>query len=268
MSPLDVAASLLAGEVTHIERIKHGLTNESWLVRSTADAVVVRMSHPNSERLQINRASEALILAAVAQAGIGPQVLLHDPDNRILVTRYLGRTWNDGDATQAINIERVAQLLQRLHALDAPFGVHEIALARVVADYLRDLDAHGAGIAGGPAVMRRRAQEVAAALEAGSAPRLCHTDIHALNIVDDGELRLIDWEYAGLGEPLFDLASLCVFHRYSAEQRRLLLQSYCGPLEGNAWHRLELACWLFDYIRDLWLAVSALPERKRTGESA
>lgn len=255
MSPADIAAFVLAEEITAIERIKHGMTNESWLVRTAADAVVVRISHPDCERLQIDRASEAVILGAVARAGIGPQILLCDPDKRVLVTRYLGPTWGEAHAKQTTNIERAAQLLRRLHALEAPQGIRRIDLTRVVSAYLSDLDAHGAASVAGPAAMRRRALEVAAALEAGSASRLCHTDVHALNIVDDGNLRLIDWEYAGLGEPLFDLASLCVFHEYSTEQRRLLLQSYCGPLERTAWYRLELACWLFDYIRRLWLVV-------------
>jgi hypothetical protein len=36
-----------------------------------------------------------------------------------------------------------------------------------------------------------------------------------------------------------------------------LLSAYAAPSEAVSWQRLELACWLFDYIRDLWLAVSA-----------
>ena len=68
-------------------------------------------------------------------------------------------------------------------------------------------------------------------------------------------LRLIDWEYAGVGEPLFDLASVCVYHRYRRSQRERLLSAYAAPSEAVSWQRLELACWLFDYIRDLWMAV-------------
>jgi thiamine kinase len=258
MSPADIASAWIAGGVTSVERIKHGLTNESWLVRGAEDAVVVRISHRDTERLQINRTSEAMILDTVARAGIGPAVLLCDPARHLLVTRYLGPTWSDTDAVRDDNIERVAKLMSRLHALDAPAGAHRIDLARVVSDYLSDLDAHGQSTAGGAALQRRRAYEVAGVLEASSVPRLCHTDVHALNIVDNGELRLLDWEYAGLGEPLFDVASLCIFHCYSLQQRRLLLRSYAGRFEESTWRRLELACWLFEYVRELWLAVRSL----------
>ena len=39
---------------------------------------------------------------------------------------------------------------------------------------------------------------------------------------DDGRLRLIDWEYSGVGQRLFDLASVCVYHKYDKLQREQL----------------------------------------------
>jgi thiamine kinase-like enzyme len=83
--------------------------------------------------------------------------------------------------------------------------------------------------------------------------------VHHLNIIDGGALRLIDWEYAGLGEPLFDLASVCVYHRYSAPQRDALLAAYASgaAMSGS---NFEAALWLFEYVRDLWTAVRALSE--------
>jgi len=92
-------------------------------------------------------------------------------------------------------------------------------------------------------------------LSKGSTACLCHNDVHHLNVVGGENLRLIDWEYAGVGEPLFDLASACVYHRYGRSQRERLLSTYGAPSDTISWQRLELACWLFDYIRDLWMAV-------------
>jgi thiamine kinase-like enzyme len=82
--------------------------------------------------------------------------------------------------------------------------------------------------------------------------------VHHLNIVDAGELRLIDWEYAGIGEPMFDLASVCVYQRYDERRRHQLLSAYPGGSEAAAYQRLEMACWLFEYVRELWLAVREL----------
>jgi thiamine kinase len=103
--------------------------------------------------------------------------------------------------------------------------------------------------------LRDRAQQVALKLRENSAATLCHNDVHHLNVTDDGNLRLIDWEYAGVGQRLFDLASVCVYHNYDKLQREQLLSAYTSLTELTTWHRLELACWLFDYVRDLWMAV-------------
>lgn len=259
-SPGEVIASLPeAGKVVGTERIKHGLTNESWLVTTDHDMFVVRISNASEQSLQINRASEALILGAVAEAGIGPEVLLCDPARRLLVTRYLGATWAEEDAMYGDNIARVATTLRRLHALAPPPGLHSVDLLAVIDGYLKTLDENSVYTSGTTRVMRARAREIAEMLQRDSISRLCHNDVHALNIVDTRNgLRLIDWEYAGLGERMFDLASICVYHNYGKNQREHLLLAYTAVSDRIGTHRLELACWLFEYVRDLWEAVRAL----------
>lgn len=260
MSPGEVVAGLPgARQVQSVERIKHGLTNESWLVTSDADALVVRMSNTSERPLQINRASEALILDAVAEAGIGPDVILCDPARHLLVTRFMGPTWSDEDTSSGDNIVRIAAVLRRLHALAPPQGLHSVDLLVSVDGYLRTLDENSVYCAATVTSMRNRAREVANMLQRDSVARLCHNDVHALNVVDtpDG-LRLIDWEYAGLGERMFDLASICVHQNYDKTRREQLLLAYAAVSDRVGMHRLELACWLFDYIRDLWTAVREL----------
>jgi thiamine kinase len=261
MLPGDVAALVPGvGEGAAVERIKHGLTNQSWLVRTDAIALVVRISNASESSLQINRTSEALILGGVAQAGIGPEMLVCDPSRHLLVTRYMGPTWTHEDAVRDDNIVRIAGLLRRLHALTPPPGLHRVDLRAVVDGYLATLDAHGVQPIAGSAASWARACEVAEMLQHDSAPHLCHNDVHALNIVDAGQggLRLIDWEYAGLGEPLFDLASICVYHRFDKEQRERLLAAYDPDAGEMSAERMERACWLFAYIRDLWTAVRGI----------
>jgi thiamine kinase len=257
-APAQVAAIALdlgTGAIRGIEPIKHGLTNRSWLVTTEGDRCVVRISDASAEELQIDRNSEAVVLELVAHAGIGADVLRCEPDRGILVTRYLGATWSQRDAHSTENIDRLAALLRRLHALDVPGGVRTVDLAATVHGYLRTLDERGIQSGLTLPSLRDCADETAKRLRKGAMACLCHNDVHHLNIVDGESLRLIDWEYAGVGEPLFDLASLCVYHRYGRSQRERLLSAYAAPSETVSWHRLELACWLFDYIRDLWMAV-------------
>jgi thiamine kinase len=250
-----VALDLGTGAIRDIEPIKHGLTNRSWLVTTDGDRFVVRISEASADELQIDRNSETVVLQRVARAGIGADVLRCDPQQGILVTRYLGPTWTARDAHSTENIERLAGLLRQLHSLDVPSGVRTVDLAATVHGYLRTLAERGIQSGLTLPSLRDCADETAMQLRKGSTACLCHNDVHHLNIVDGDSLRLIDWEYAGVGEPLFDLASVCVYHRYRRSQRERLLAAYAAPSETVSWQRLELACWLFDYIRDLWLAV-------------
>ena len=265
------ALGLDAATVTGVTDIKHGLTNRSWLVHVGGEALVVRLSDAAEDALQIDRASEARILSAVAAAGIGPCVLQCDPDRHILITRYLGPTWSFDEASEARNIERLAALLRRLHRLAPPACVRRIDLAATVDGYLHTLDEHAAAGALALRRLRDRARQVADGLHRDATARLCHNDVHHLNVVEGSgtdTLRLIDWEYAGIGEPMFDLASACVYHRHDPAGRQRLLASYLGSgdlgggglgsVDAAAWDRLELACWLFEYVRDLWTAVREL----------
>jgi thiamine kinase len=251
-----VALDLGTGRIRDIEPIKHGLTNRSWLVTTDGDRFVVRISDVGSAgELQIDRDSEAVVLQHVARAGIGPQILRCDPARGVLVTRYLGATWTELDAQSDVNIDRLAGLLCRLHAPDVPVGVRTVDLASTVHGYVRTLEERGthSGLISPP--LRDRAEASAMELRKGSTSCLCHNDVHHLNIVGGDPVRLIDWEYAGVGEPLFDLASVCVYHSYSKTQRARLLTACGRPSAAVSLQRLELACWLFGYIRDLWMAV-------------
>jgi thiamine kinase len=250
-----VALDLGAGAIRDVEPIKHGLTNRSWLVRTDSDRFVVRISDESAQELQIDRASEAVVLHVAARAGIGPEVLRCDPQHGILVTRYLGATWTERDVHSLDNIDRLAGLLRRLHQLEVPAGVRSVDLASTAHGYVRTLQERGTHSSLTLPAVRECADKAALQLSKGFTSSLCHNDVHHLNVVDGDSLRLIDWEYAGVGEPLFDLASVCVYHRYRRSQRERLLSAYAAPSEAVSWQRLELACWLFDYIRDLWMAV-------------
>lgn len=262
-SPAEIAAEALGVaviDVASVEPIKHGLTNDSWRVRTRDADVVVRCTTADAAALRIDRGSEARILAAVDAAGIGAPVLHCDPAQHTLVTRYLGPAWTSEAAHDPGNINRLARLLRRLHALAPPVAVRAVDFGATANGYLATLDAHGAASGLRSEAMRERARWAAASLPISREPRLCHHDVHHLNIIDAGELHLIDWEYAGLGEPLIDLASTCVYHRYDPVARDQLLASYASaatPLSA-----FDAALWLFEYVRDLWIAVRSITEEQ------
>lgn len=243
--------------IERAERIKGGLTNESWLVTGAGERIVVRVSTADEAALQIDRTSEGRVLAAVQRAGLGPEVLRWHPEGRLLVTRFIpGMVWTHEDALAPDNIRRLAGLLRKLHSLDLCDDVAVVDLPAILDHYWATLMERGQP---DPPSRWTRPEMHAAAVElSGLGPHcLCHNDAHHLNVIDTGRLWLIDWEYAGLGSPWFDLASVACNHDYDEDQRRQLLRHYLDTESGEATRHLEVACWLFDDIRKLWLAVRA-----------
>ena len=69
-----------------------------------------------------------------------------------------------------------------------------------------------------------------ALLDAPIEPRPCHNDLLNANFIDDGErIRIVDWEYAGMGDPFFDLGNFSINHELTADEDATLLAAYDGP---------------------------------------
>jgi thiamine kinase len=260
VNPAEIAAAVLGvpqQTICSAERIKGGLTNESWIVRTPNESVVVRLSTADEQALQIDRHSETIMLALAAKAGIGAEVLISAPERRLLVTRYLpGNTWTAEDARKPRNIQRIARVLRELHRLEAR-AVHFTDLRMTVEGYVRTLEERNQTANLSNAEVQQ-ALDIASRGVRDLQPVLCHNDVHHLNVIDDGgRLWLIDWEYAGLGNPLFDLAAICCYHHYEPELRRTLAECYWGHSNAAQLATLDEMCWLFDYIKALWFEVRA-----------
>lgn len=193
---------------------------------------VLRQDEPGAARLGLNRAAEPDVLTAAAAAGLGPACLRADPAQGLLLTEWLpGQAWTAADLQNPANLRRAAGLLRRLHA--TPLAGPVVDLAAAIDRY-----AAAAGRSGAPLADQARA-DLAQALAAPVAPVapegaptlcFCHNDATPGNFIVSaaGAVRLIDWEYAGLCHPGFDLAGLAVGAGLNRGQVRQLLAAYQG----------------------------------------
>lgn len=232
-------------------RLLHNLggsrVSTSWLVEHGGQNCVLRVDTPLAARLQLNRAAELRCHRAAALAGVAPPVVFAEPAKGILVTRHApGRTWTSSDYANAGQLRRLAALLERLHAV--PLAQDPIDLPATICRYAALLANDQAES------MCRQALELMEKV-ASRPPVLCHNDLLAGNIVDGERLWLIDFEYAGLTDPLFELAVIATHYTLDEDQRRALL-SLRRPA---GWHS-DLAAldnWvaLYQRLLTLWLSV-------------
>ena len=204
--------------------IAGSLSNFAWHVSATGQDRFVRYARAGIEQLGADLHAEGRVLQVVARAGIAPRVIRCDPSARLLVTQWIAGAKVDpsaGDFDRTIR--QVAALLCQLHALQPPSGVRVVDFAVQARRLETALPAEGVRPA-----LAVCAEEVLSRLGQRRAHALCHHDVHAQNLVTDcaGRLWLVDWEYAGLGDPLFDLASCASQLELSAASTGVLCDEY------------------------------------------
>jgi thiamine kinase-like enzyme len=80
----------------------------------------------------------------------------------------------------------------------------------------------------------------------------CHNDLLNANFLDDGEIRIVDWEYAGMGDRFFDLANFSVNHGFGEADDRELLGAYFGTVNGEHLRDLHRMKFMSDFREAMW----------------
>ena len=246
-----------------------GLGNDAWSAERNGARCFVRLGAADAAQFGVDRGAECLLLGAVAAAGFAPDVIACDAATGLLVTDFVhGRSWSVEDAGREANLRRIGALLRRLHAHEIPRHLRTVSFEQQAAR----LGARLADLVDGRAgdgTLRDRAEQVFARL-AGRPPShtVCHNDVHHLNVIDTGSrLWLVDWEYGGLGDPLFDLASFLCQHELDEHQKSVFLDAY-GLGRDERGTTLADACWAFDYVQWLWYRLWLQDDRDPEGTGA
>ena len=246
-------------ETASIEELKGGRTNRVYHVRSDGQECVMRLASDQSGTFVLDRSCEVPILETAGEAGIAPAILYSNPDAGILMTEYLhGKVWQESDLESRENIEALAALLRRVHALPPCCSPVDLTgIAEKYAEFLETRHGLHAFASNCVRIISESPQHESIAC--------CHNDIVAMNVIDSGGLNLIDWEYACDNDPMFDLASAIGFHNFDEGRQQLLLCAYAGGADSGLQERLAEQIRVFDAIQWLWLATRHLrsPNRER-----
>lgn len=230
--------------------------SQTWRVSVGDSIAVLREDRPGARQLGLNRAAEPGVIQAAAAAGIGPALLAADPEQGRLLTQWLpGQPWQAADLRQPIQLQQVALLLRRLHA--TPLATPQLDLVEAVERY-----ACAVGETGWQLVATARKNLQNCQPSPASAWRFCHNDLTPGNFIagPTGTLHLIDWEYAGLCDPAFDLAGFAAGADLNPDQSRCLLTSYHGRPPEPAELARHLAWQVFcRSLAALWQGVIGTP---------
>ncbi len=209
-----------------ISALGGGLYERSYRLSSDEGDWVVRLPIRGAASCGLDLSTEQRLLEKLGAAELTPAIVPSEPSEGVLITRYLSRAtaWRAADAREPDNITRIAKRLRDLHRIEADLPPYR---ASRIADAYRRLAGERQRLTHEQLDWGREFLELARAYDAESSPAtLCHNDLIAANILDDGELRFIDFEYAVCAEPILDLASLASMNGFDAAQQAYLLDAY------------------------------------------
>jgi thiamine kinase-like enzyme len=227
-----------------------GITNLNFRIDTRGQSFVLRLAGAGTERLGIDREAECAANRAAAKVGVAPEVVHFLRPEGYLVTRFIdGRPIDEREIGRPETIRRVAEALLRVHSLPPIPG--RFSPFAVVRDYDRAARDLGVTFPADFGRLRASLESVEAALPAAPL-KPCHNDLLNANFLDDGSIRILDWEYAGMGDVYFDLGNFSRNHSFDREQDRVLLQAYAGGATPGRMARLQLMRFASDMREAMW----------------
>ena len=227
----------LAGRELTLTALSGGITNRNFRVDAagTTERWVIRLAGNDTHLLGISREVEHAATVAAAGVGVGPEVTAFIRPEGYLVTRFIvglaGRRRGGPPAGDDPAGGRFAPPDPRRSGHPGPVRPAP--------------DRRGVPRAGDGARRPHPARVPPRSRPSGggsswrllAAPielRPCHNDLLNANFIDDGmRIRIIDWEYAGMGDPFFDLGNFSINHELTHAEDRILLEAYDGLVRAR-----------------------------------
>ena len=239
-----------------IEPIELGITNRNYKVTLPDDTgYMLRVPGERTEVLGIDRACEAEAARRADALGIGPPVLCELPGVGTLVTGFVPGRHASDDAEFVGRLPEVVAALRAFHRsgpIAGRFPIH-----RVVEWHERDASSRGVRPPESYAELHARSAAIEAAFAAAPTPPVpCHNDLLPANVLfDEGRVWLLDFEYAGMNDPFFDLGNLAANSALDPAAQEGLLSSYFGAVTSARWARLQLMMVMSELREGMWAVV-------------
>jgi thiamine kinase-like enzyme len=261
-------------EINGVERVA-GLTNVNYRMLVKGEPFFLRTSGENAQCLGINREQEYTALKNAAALGLGPDVVAFLLPEGHLVTRWIdGRHWSASEFRTPDNVCLLTETVKRIHQLPSngavfsPFRWVE-AYIKTARDYNVPLPENLAEF-----IETMQAVEIEQQRDPSDWRRFCHNDLVSVNyLICDGSgdrfpesaespagheknIKIIDWEFAGLGNIYYDLATVVYTHDSDGpippDLEEVMLACYFGQFTQHQRKRLNGMEYMLMLFTGMW----------------
>ena len=225
LQQISKALDVQLDEIVNIEVLKKGMTNRSFLFTCKGQKYIMRIPGEGTDYL-INRKEEADVYSVLEGKQICDDVVYMNPDNGYKITSYLEGA-RSCDSTNKKDLQRCMAKLREFHQSKLkvkhtfdPFKQIEFyqSLWNGQSSFYKDHAEVQKKILGLKSFVEKYKVESV----------LSHIDSVYDNFLftKEGDIRLIDWEYAGMQDPHIDIAMFCIYAGYDRKQADALIDLY------------------------------------------
>ena len=208
-----------------IKPLEGGITNLNFLVNHGPDKLVVRLGNDIPEHL-VFRSNEINISKAAYEIGVSPRLVYSDKG--VLVLEYIESKTLDYKGVQK-NLKRIIPVIKKIHneipskLSGQPSIFWVFYVIKYYANFLKVNGSHHIPIVDDLLIKSKKLEDL-------SSPReivFGHNDFLAANFLDDGsKIWVVDWEYGGFNDPLFDIGGLASNNSFNVDQEKEILEMY------------------------------------------
>jgi thiamine kinase-like enzyme len=241
---------------TEIMELTGGITNRNFKITVDGESFVLRLGGNETTFLGIDRQVEYDCCRLAAQAGVAPEPIAFLAPEGYILTRFIsGKGIPPEEIGKEENMTRVVQSMKAYHALN--FFPGFFSPFRMAEEYTKTARRLNVRLPRKMDWYLEKSGEIEDAMYRKTLqPRPCHNDLLNGNFIDDGTcIRILDWEYAGMGDIFFDLGNFAIQHDFNDEQDEMLLGTYFGsPSDSQRAHQ-KLMKIMSDLREAMWAMV-------------
>lgn len=236
-----------------------GMTNNNYKARVKEKEYVIRIPGAGTNEM-IDRKSEAINSSLVAKAGIDAEILYYDVNTGTKISAMIegAETINPAMAKMQINMKKITDILRKLHNSNLEMK-NEFNVFKYIKEYESLLNKFNGKYYDEYSEVREKVMSLETILKNNGAYLApCHCDTVPENFIKDknGKMYLIDWEYSGLNDPMWDLAAHSIECEFSQEDEELMLKMYFeGKEDKNSKNRLQIYKICQDLLWSIWTRI-------------
>lgn len=237
-----------------VKELTGGITNKNFKITTGGESFVLRLGGNETNFLGIDRKTEYECSLLASKVGVAPEpVAFLEPEGHIIARFISGPSIPADEIGTKKNIERVVASIKRYHALKYFPGF--FSPFRIAEEYAKTARSFDVQLPEKIEWYLEKSKEIEKAMYGRTPlhPRPCHNDLLNGNFLDGGTLiRILDWEYAGMGDIFFDLGNFAAQHDFNDEQDEILLRTYFDkPTDSQRAHQ-KLMKIMSDLRESMW----------------